>query len=585
MTSLIPQTIDILAALRRGERQVAVHGLKGSAPAMVAAELLRSGLDRLIVIAATQESADEFSREMLFFSGSAQQPTPFPAWDAAPFSAASPHPDISGARLDTLFRLQNGLARVTVMPVAAARQRVLPRKTLNESSCYLVAGEDFERDDLLAKLVRMGYANVPLVEDRGTFAVRGGILDIFPPNLSAPVRIEFFGDTVETMRHFDPLTQRSLQPLEELVLLPSREMLLTDEVLADIAPRLKKRCDDLEIPANRRRQILEDLDNAVYYQGVDFLQPLLHPGLETIFDYAPEVPLLLLDPEAIREAGLAFSQEVAAGSAKAVTAGMPHSPPDELFLDQAELEVLMAGRCRIELAGLTLEAAAGTAITIPCRENVDLRVHVSKESSHALAPLASTLRDWLEQRQRVIVACHQQPQAERLKDLLTPYGFRCSISEAGFGDVMGRGGDGGVTLLLGDTLARLPSAGLRPGTDRRGGAVRQARATPGRFRGAQEADSGLTGRTETGRFHGAYRPRHRPLPRPAAHQRGRCRRRLPAAGVRRQRQALPAGGPSGAGAALRRPGREFSPALDKLGGSRLGEIQGQGPQEHRGTGR
>ena len=300
-----------------------------------------------------------------------------------------------------------------------------------------MAGEDFERDELLTTLVRMGYANVPLVEDRGTFAVRGGILDIFPPNLSAPVRIEFFGDTAETMRHFDPLTQRSLQPLEELVLLPSRELLLTDEVLADIAPRLKKLCDDLEIPANRRRQILDDLNNAVYYQGVDFLQPLLHPGLETIFDYAAGIPLLLLDPEAILEAGINFAEEIATGAAKASAAGLPHSPSDELFLRGDELAALINEHCRIKLSGLALDLIDGSnAITIPCRENNDLRVSVSKESSHALAPLARTLRDWLDQGQRVVIACHQQPQAERLKDLLTPYGIRCSISENSFPEAM-----------------------------------------------------------------------------------------------------------------------------------------------------
>ncbi|MDO9068941.1 MAG: transcription-repair coupling factor [Deltaproteobacteria bacterium] len=468
MASLIPRSIDILDALRRGDRRVVASGLSGSAPALVVSELLRNGLGKLFVITSTQETADEFYRELLFFSGQTQQPILFPAWDATPFSATSPHPDISGARLDTLFRLQNNLSQVTVMPAAAALQRVLPRRTLNEASCYLVAGEDFERDALLTKLVMMGYANVPLVEDRGTFAVRGGILDIFPPNLPAPVRIEFFGDTAETMRHFDPLTQRSLQPLNELVLLPSRELLLTEDVLADIAPRLKKCCDDLEIPANRRRQILEDLNNAVYYQGIDFLQPLLHPGLETIFDYAHDIPLVMLDPEAIRDTCRNFCEEVAEGTAKAATAGLPHSPAEELFMSQEEFHKLITGYCRIELSGLTLEVPGESNITIPCTGNSDLRVTVSKESSHALAPLARTLRDWQDQGKRVVIVCHQQPQAERLKDLLAPYDVPCNISEAGFQDVAGtepphnKSLPYAINILLGDISRgfRSPDSGV-----------------------------------------------------------------------------------------------------------------------------
>ena len=468
MPSLIPQTADSIAALRRGERRIVIPGLKGSSPALFVAELVRSGLDTPLVIAPTQEAAEEFCRELAFFSGGDLHAALFPAWDAAPFSAASPHPDVTGARLDTLFRLQNGQARITVMPVAAALQRLLPRKVLNDSSCYLLPGEEFERDDLLARLVRMGYANVPLVEDRGTFAVRGGILDIFPPNLRAPVRIEFFGDTAETMRAFDPLTQRSLQPVEELVLLPSRELLLSDEVLADIAPRLKQLCDDLDIPANRRRTILEDLQNAVYFQGVDFLQPLLHPSLETIFDYAPAAPLILLDPEAINHAVISVCEEIESGVIKAAAAGLPHSPAGELFLTDPELKTIIAGRRVVELSGLVMDAPEETTtIAIPCEDNSDLRVSVSKESSHALAPLARTLREWLDGGERIAIACHQQPQAERLKELLTPYKIPCTISEAGFDEAVTTPNpllnqEGAISILIGDISRgfRLPSSRL-----------------------------------------------------------------------------------------------------------------------------
>ena len=463
MTPLIPQIIDIVAAIRRGEQRIALPGLKGSSPALTVAELLRNGLDRVLVITAGQETAEEFCRELAFFSGGEAQPLLFPAWDAAPFSASSPHPDISGARLDTLFRLQNGLARVTVVPVAAALQRVLPVAALNGSSCYLVAGEEFERDELLAKLVRMGYANVPLVEDRGTFAVRGGILDIFPPNMPTPVRIEFFGDTAETIRAFDPLTQRSLQAVEELVLLPSRELLLTDPVLENIAPRLKQLCDSLDIPANRRRLILEDLQNAVYFQGVDFLQPLLHPGLETIFDHAPGIPLILLDPESIRSACLSFSEEVSSGASKAQAAGFAHSPAEQLYLSETELDSQINGRSRIELSGLHLETnSVAATVSIPCQDNSDLRVNVSKESSHALAPLAGMLREWLDRGWRVLVACHQLPQADRLKQLLIPYGINCGISESGFDEELATTRHNSVALLLGEISRgfRLPSSQL-----------------------------------------------------------------------------------------------------------------------------
>jgi transcription-repair coupling factor (superfamily II helicase) len=458
---------DIINGLQSSNARVVLPGLKGSASAYVVAEMLRCDSPDLLLITADHDSAAEFCRELGFFSRAGATPLLLPAWDVQPFSTNSPHPDISSARLDTLFKLQNGSARIVVMPVAAALQRVLPRMLFNEASCYLVAGEDFERDELLSKLIRMGYANVPLVEDRGSFAVRGGILDIFPPDQAAPVRIEFFGDTVETIRFFDPLTQRSLQSVEELILLPSREILLTEDVLEDVPPRLKNCCDDLDIPANRRRDILEDLRNAVYYRGVEFLQPLLHPGMETIFDYAPKSALVLLDPEAVLESVQRFCDEVAVSEEKAREASFPHAPAAGLFLNADQFAEFTGKRSRLELSGLSV-GIGGESLTvaIPCHDNSGLRVTVSKETTHALTPLSNTLRGWLDQGQKVMIVCHQQAQADRLRELLSPYGINCVISESGFSDLNADSqpaqNRGNVSLLLGDISrgCRLPDAGF-----------------------------------------------------------------------------------------------------------------------------
>lgn len=464
MHTLIPRTVDTIAAISRGEKRIIIPALKGSAQALFVAELVQSGLKNPIVISPTQESAEEFCRELAFFTNGNLNTTLFPAWDIAPFSANSPHPDVTGARLDTLFRLQNGLSKITVLPVAAAMQKVLPKKIFNDASCYLLVGEEFERDELLARLIRMGYANVPLVEDRGTFAVRGGILDIFPPNLATPVRIEFFGDTAETIRAFDPLTQRTLQPIEELVLLPSRELLLTDEFIENIAPRLKQLCDNLDIPANRRRLILDELQNAVYFQGIDFLQPLLHPNLETIFDYIPaESPLIMLDTDAINYTKLSLSEEIEAGVAKALDSSLVHSPANELFMSESELDAIISKRSIIELSDLLIHTNdKSETIIIPCQDNTDLRINVSKESSHALLALAEKIRSWLETGERIVVACHQQPQAERLKELLNPYKIPCFVSETGFIGSDSKAPLHGISIIIGDISRgfRLPESHL-----------------------------------------------------------------------------------------------------------------------------
>lgn len=453
----------MLGHLRQGAGSIAVTGLKGSAAAFVLAELISSKSPDLLIVTADQERADELCSELAFYGGNAFAPLLFPGWDIAPFAAASPHPDVVSARLNVLFRMQNRLARVVIMPVAAAMQRVLPAKTLGEASCYLVAGEEFERDELLSRLVKMGYAAVQLVEDRGTFAVRGGILDIFPPDHPAPLRIEFFGDEIETIRTFDPLTQRSLQPMEELVLLPSRELLLTDEVLEDIAPRLKSLCDALDIPANRRREILEEMRSAIYFQGVEFLQPLLHPGLESIFGYAGSAALVVVDPEAVREAVSSFAGDVAAGAARAAENGQPHSPATELYLEAEEFFRGVESRCRIEMGGLVVDGAPEQRLlAIPCEDNSALRVTVSRETTQALLPLSQAINGWLDQGWRVLLTCHQQAQAGRLRELLEPYGINCLLSEQVFSATEQSPAGRTVILLMAEMFRgfRMPDAGL-----------------------------------------------------------------------------------------------------------------------------
>jgi transcription-repair coupling factor (superfamily II helicase) len=239
---------------------ITLAGLTGSAPAYLLSRLLHEIKHPFLVITKDPESAEQLWQELIFYAGENTEVLYFPAWETSPFEQASPHADITGRRLYALFRLMEGKVRAVVAPLTAVLQKVLPQSLLGNVSQYLVAGEEVEREAFLAKLVRLGYANVPLVEDRGTFSTRGGIIDIFPPDLPAPVRIDFFGDFIDTIRYFDPLTQRSLKPLDELIVLPSREVILSEEVLQEFIPLLKSRCDLLEISATRRRDLVEQLN-------------------------------------------------------------------------------------------------------------------------------------------------------------------------------------------------------------------------------------------------------------------------------------------------------------------------------------
>ncbi len=443
--------------------RVTLAELKGSAPAFLLARLL-SGLSApCIIVTSNTETAEEFFHELRFYADSPGAVFFFPPWDTAPFEQSSPHPDISGERLHTLAALQDGRALAVVTPVSALMQRVMPRRLLGEYSQYLVVGEEVERDTLLRTLVDLGYSMVPLVEDRGSASVRGGIVDIFPPDLPVPVRIEFFGDFIESIRSFDPVTQRSLNPIDELVILPSREIILSEDVVREFSPRLKGRCDQLGIPATRRRDLVEQLQHAIYPPGLEYLHPLLHPGLETFFDYAGAGTIFVeIDPLGVQEAEEHFAEELLVAELKAAETLSIVCAGNDLFLGTERLRELKQACRMIAVPRLELAEANDTGILFRFagEDNSDLRLALSPDSEGVLRPLVDRISRWLEEKYQVSVICHQWSQIQRIQELLGHYGVPITVSEGRFGE--GDHDGSAVRILMGELSRgfRLPGEGL-----------------------------------------------------------------------------------------------------------------------------
>lgn len=450
-------------ALEDENARLALPGLKGSAAAYLLARLQAESRRTLLIVAPDSDRAGEIHAELQFFAGPVGEILYFPAWDTAPFEKASPHADITGQRLDTLRRLLDRRPSAVVTTVEALRQKVLPRTLFDRSSLYFLPGEESNRDELLTKLVTLGYLHVPLVEDRGTFAVRGGIVDIFPPGFDQPVRIEFFGDFVDTIRTFDPLSQRSLIPLEELLLLPSRELLLSPDVIQAAAPRLKQRCDDLEISPLARRELLEQLQSGLCPAGVEYLLPLFQPTLETLFDYAADTVKVLIDPEAITAAQQHFDNELETAAARAQDRGDLFPEPATLFLAAAETDDQLK-RSRVVTIphlALTITDRNEERIEITSADNADLKVGLSADSEGVLKPLVERFSAWLDERERLIIACHQRGQAQRLYELLAHYPIPLAISERSFAEERERD-DGKIAIVIGGISRgfRLPAGKL-----------------------------------------------------------------------------------------------------------------------------
>lgn len=401
-----------------------ILGLNGSSDAWFAAELLARNRrdERLLVVASGQTEAQCFHRALSFYHGRQADILLFPHWETEPYAPLSPHPEIEATRLATLASLAKGRGKAVVTTVKALQQKILPRKILDSLQLQLEVGSDIPRDTLLQGLSALGYQRVALVEDRGSFAVRGDLVDLFPPMLEQPVRLEFFGDELQELRSFDAASQRSSdRHLTRLELAPAREMILAGSHLETFTRRFKERCDDLEIPRGQREAILDEVREGLLGPGRENLLPLNYDELDTLFAYLDRFSWLMLDPAAITAAADEFAEALQSGEERAKRNGEPYVPVGMFYLSNPELESRLNQGPRIDLTLLQIYQLEEehTVYRVTVTGNSDLRPdHVEHDGS--LAPLVERLRGWLNDDWRVLVVCHQQGQAKRLIDLLAP---------------------------------------------------------------------------------------------------------------------------------------------------------------------
>ena len=262
-----------------GQRPVTkVCGLSGSADAFAIATLAHKSGRAIVVITEQADSAHDLYDDLAFLL-SPQKVGLFPARQILPYDFRAPVGEIMGQRLSTLSRLLDGDVQVVVAPIRAVIEPTISWSELVDSRVSVAVGEESDLDDLCERLVRLGFRRVPLVEEVGDFARRGGLVDLFTADAEYPVRIEFFGDRVESIRLFDVATQRTIQKVPVVRIVPKREILVPHETLELHLEKLPEH--DAEYVRNR---YLNDPE----LPGLEWLAVMF--GLErgVLYDFLPE---------------------------------------------------------------------------------------------------------------------------------------------------------------------------------------------------------------------------------------------------------------------------------------------------------
>ncbi|MBL9106224.1 MAG: transcription-repair coupling factor [Myxococcales bacterium] len=337
----------VLAALRGAAARLRVVGAQfGYRGHLLARAALDPAADGpVFTVAADDAAARALACDAAFFLGTSLREAVdgpvlvVPEIDVSPYADTAADPRAIALRLAGLHRLVDPRAdppRLVVVSVRSLLRRVIAPAAFLSLCTRWTRGDLLDRDEAAATLERAGYLRVDVVEDPGTYAVRGGVIDVYVPSLRFPVRVELFGDEIERMRLFDPENQRSLRPIEACPIHPVRETVPT--IAGPLRPRVLALADASETPSSKSRQVLENLDAGVEFFGVEALAPLFHAALVPLWEYLPRDARWFIDePELLAGVAEEEAREYAEQYARRRAQRDLIAPPEAFFVDPDEL--------------------------------------------------------------------------------------------------------------------------------------------------------------------------------------------------------------------------------------------------------
>jgi transcription-repair coupling factor (superfamily II helicase) len=451
---------DVLArAVERETGRLDVVGVQGAARAVVAAGVARAGR-RAVVVTSDIEEAWRIASDIGFLMGGApaddvDDPADllvFAAGELSPYAHVNPDRRAAMSRAATLFRLAHGLAwSVLVVPANGLARRVVPREEVSRPAMRIVAEEELQRDALVTWMTEAGYLRVPIVEDPGSFALRGAILDVWAPSSEAPLRIELYGDLVLSIRSFDPIdqtTHKNTPGRTEVSLPPAREAIVDRRTVARARARVTALAEAIDWPTSKTRALVEDVVSGRAFFGADAFLPAYYDGLDPLLAYVPSDAVVILDdPPSLTRALREDRIRAETDAATRASVG-PHFPPSALYCDEAEIASALSSRRVLTLQrtpvsggegddGLSVYESTRAPMDLASRDHDDLTRAVkasraTKGKGATLSPLVRRIAHWQGHGLRVFVTARAHTQAERLVALLGHQGVACRARLAKF---------------------------------------------------------------------------------------------------------------------------------------------------------
>ncbi|WP_438951613.1 transcription-repair coupling factor [Porticoccus sp.] len=402
--------LSLPPANKAGDKRV-WQDVRGGSALVIAEASQQAGL--ILVITDSARTTAELESELCFFLGNEAAVLHFPDWETLPYDIFSPHQDIVSERLRTLFRLPQTRNGVVIVPVSTLMHRLPPAEFVNQRAFDYRRGDRLDLSTLRTQLESAGYRFVDTVVEHGEYAVRGALVDIFPMGATLPFRIDLFDDEIETLRTFDPETQRTLQQTEHIHLLPAREVPLDKPAIRRFQDNWLS-CFDVD---ERRCPVFRDVSEGIPPQGIEYFLPLFFEKTATLFDYLPDQCLIFTDGT-VEQAAEKFWQDASQRYREyGIDPTRPLLPPTALFIPTEELFGHLKKYPCTRINGESDQQKNCFSLHISAPPPVDIDAKADNPLQKLQVHLADT-------KQRVLICAESAGRRETLLELLNRQSIR-----------------------------------------------------------------------------------------------------------------------------------------------------------------
>ncbi len=426
---------ELFDRLLDSDRGIDCIGLSGSEKACLLSRLYQQHKRPCLVVVSSVKEGERLIGDLRFFAAQPDLPILFfPPYNILPFKFLSYHNETAGHRIRVLHQLMEAkIPPIVVTTVDALLQKIIPRQEIGRYAELLIAEEEIDRDGLITKLISGGYSRTAIVEEFGDFSVRGGILDVFSPLYDDPLRIEFYGDLVESLRFFSASNQRKIKDIQEAIILPARELILNKKFIPNIISRIRALANELDVPVSHARKIIDTIRQDEDVPGLESLFSLFYPQPDTLFDYIPKNSLIItVNSDELEKVALETEERLINNYNSSRDEKRLCVEPQELYLNWSQAAAAILERKPLNFKILDVLKSNDDHQIPPYQfnakveNNYDLSMALKnyREKEQLFGPLVEWLRDKQQSGYATILICRNRSQVARLSSLLVPYGIQ-----------------------------------------------------------------------------------------------------------------------------------------------------------------